>query len=400
MRAVLIIFLLLTNSVSARCDNESGAEAMDSVRISLLTCDPIQKVYALYGHTALRVENPSTGLDLVVNYGVFSFDKPFFVLRFMFGLTDYEMGIEPFTDFRDKYAYYSCAVRQQVLNLTAAEKQAVLHAMDENYLPENRVYRYNYFYDNCTTRARDMIVGHVQGRVVYAGQSQAAQPSYRAMIHTYNEEHPWARMGNDMLLGIGADKPTDATQAQFLPDNLRKDFDHAAIVDERGQSRPLVVETFWALPKVVVPVESDFPLTPTQCALILAAIVVLSTIWESRKRANWWLLDLLLLLADGVCGLILLAMVFSEHPTVKLNLQILVLNPLSLVFLYQSVRRLRRGQPHRWLKAFPVFLVAGLICAMFQSFAEGIVIVALSLLFRYVVKNAQLRKHNPKASRP
>lgn len=398
MRAVLIIFLLLTYSVSARCEQKTDTLSMDSVRVSLLTCDPIQKVYALYGHTALRIENPSQGLDLVVNYGVFSFDKPFFVLRFMFGLTDYEMGIEAFSDFRDKYAYYNCAVRQQVLNLTAAEKEDLLRALDENYKPENRVYRYNYFYDNCTTRARNMIVSHVQGRVVYTGQSQSANSSYRAMIHAYNENHPWARLGNDMLLGIGADRPTDATQAQFLPDNLRKDFDHAVIVDENGSSRPLVVQSFWALPKVVVPVESEFPLTPTQCALILAAIVLLSTVWEYRKRKNYWLLDLLLLLADGACGFILLAMVFSEHPTVKLNLQILVLNPLSLLFFFQSVRQLRRGQLHTWLKVFPAFLVAGLTGALFQSYAEGIVIVALSLLLRYAVKNVQLRKHNPNTS--
>lgn len=396
MRAALLIFLLLTYSVSARCEEKTDTLSLDSVQISLLTCDPIQKVYGLYGHTAIRVENRSQGVDLAVNYGVFSFDKPFFILRFTFGLTDYEMGIEPFQAFCEKYAYYICGVRQQVLNLTTTEKQNILRAIEENYLPENRVYRYNYFYDNCTTRARDMIVSHLEGRVVYAGQSKTATPSYRKLTHAYNEQHPWARMGNDLLLGIGADFETNATQAQFLPDNLRKDFDQAVIVDQKGVSRPMVEKSFWVLPKIAQPVESEFPLSPTQCALLLAAIVVISTLWEYRKRTNYWLLDVVLLLADGACGLILLAMVFSEHPTVKVNLQILMLNPLSLLFLYSVVRKLRKGQLHAWLKVFPMFLIVGLICGFFQTFAEGITIVALSLLFRYTVKNVQMRQNTPK----
>ena len=97
---LLIIFLLLTNSNSIASAQDTGLASMDSVEISLLTCQPRQNVYSLYGHTAIRIENRSTGYDLVVNYGLFNFKKPFFVLRFVFGLTDYEMGIESFADFQ------------------------------------------------------------------------------------------------------------------------------------------------------------------------------------------------------------------------------------------------------------------------------------------------------------
>lgn len=145
-----IIFLLLTycNSMSAQQDS-SLLQKMDSVEISLLTCQPRQSVYSLYGHTAIRIQNHCSdagmGADLAVNYGMFSFSKPYFVLRFVFGLTDYEIGIETFQEFCPEYERVGCGVLQQQLNLNREEKLALLQAIDENYRPENRVYRYNYF---------------------------------------------------------------------------------------------------------------------------------------------------------------------------------------------------------------------------------------------------------------
>lgn len=364
---------------------------MDSVEISLLTCEPRQNVYSLYGHTAIRIQSKSSSrpFDVAVNYGLFSFSKPFFIARFVFGLTDYEMGIEPFDDFFRQYTSYGCGVRQQVLNLTVEEKAAVMQAIDINYKPENRIYRYNYFYDNCTTRARDMLTKHLNGTVRYPSHKNH-RPSYREMTHVWNSGHPWARMGNDLLLGLKADFPTDGSQQQFLPDNLRKDFDGAAIVSRDGSKRPLVLRSFWVIPKVEHPLESEFPLTPTQCALILAVAVVGITLWQWRTRKMCWMADAVLLLASGLCGLILFFMIFSEHPTVSLNLQILALNPLSLVLLWPTVTHLRHGKTFWWIPAYAALLLVFLIGGFFQHYAEGVSIVALSLLFRYASITLQL----------
>lgn len=387
----LIIFLLLTNKLSAQISTESSVESMDSVEISLLTCNPRQNVYSLYGHTAIRIQDKSSAhpMDLVVNYGLFSFAKPFFILRFVFGLTDYEMGIEPFEDFYRQYSYYNCGVRQQLLNLTSKEKSAIIHAIDVNYEPQNRVYRYNYFYDNCTTRARDILVGNIDGIVRYPAHKNI-HTSYRDMTYAWNSQHPWARFGNDLLLGVKADFPTDATQQQFLPDNLRKEFEGAAIVALDGSKRPLVERTFWVIPSVAHPLEPDFPLTPTQCACILSIVVIGFTLAEWRLKKTFWGLDLLLLFADGICGLILFAMIFSEHPTVNFNLQILALNPLSVVFLYHVAKNFRKGRLHWWIPVWCVLLFLFLLGGIFQHYAEGMYIVALSLLFRYSSKTLQL----------
>ena len=384
----LIICLLPANNISAQHYVESDLN-MDSVEISLLTCRPRQNVYSLYGHTAIRIQDKQNHLDMAVNYGMFSFDKPFFILRFVFGLTDYSMDIEDFEAFRIYYATRGAGVKQQTLNLTKEEKKAIIDAIIKNYEPQNRVYRYNYFYDNCTTRARDILLDNINGTIRYQTRNKNSE-SYREMIHDYNEQQRWARFGNDLLLGIKADFPTNHEQQQFLPDNLRKDFDNAVIIDKNGLKRALVSNSSWVVLPGTQAEWSGFPLSPTTCAIIFFVIVVAFSIYERCKTKMFWGMDIFLMLLTGLCGLILLAMVFSQHPTVRVNLQILLLNPISLIFLYPTVKCLRRNVIHRWLMAWMILIVLFLIGGFFQSYAEGMTIVALSLLIRYILKFDQI----------
>ena len=384
----LIICLLPANNISAQHYVESDLN-MDSVEISLLTCRPRQNVYSLYGHTAIRIQDKQNHLDIAVNYGMFSFDKPFFILRFVFGLTDYSMDIEDFEAFRIYYATRGAGVKQQTLNLTKEEKRAIIDAIIKNYEPQNRVYRYSYFYDNCTTRARDILLDNIKGTIRYQTRNKNSE-SYREMIHDYNEQQRWARFGNDLLLGIKADFPTNHEQQQFLPDNLRKDFDNAVVIDKNGQKRALVSNSSWVVLPGTQAEWSGFPLSPTTCAIIFFVIVVAVSIYERCKIKMFWGMDIFLMLLTGLCGLILLAMVFSQHPTVRVNLQILLLNPISLIFLYPTVKCLRRNIIHRWLMAWMILIVLFLIGGFFQSYAEGMTIVALSLLIRYILKFDQI----------
>lgn len=362
---------------------------MDSVEISLLTCRPRQNVYSLYGHTAIRIQDKQNHLDMAVNYGMFSFDKPFFILRFVFGLTDYSMDIEDFEAFRIYYATRGAGVKQQTLNLTKEEKRAIIDAIIKNYEPQNRVYRYSYFYDNCTTRARDILLDNIKGTIRYQTRNKNSE-SYREMIHDYNEQQRWARFGNDLLLGIKADFPTNHEQQQFLPDNLRKDFDNAVVIDKNGQKRALVSNSSWVVLPGTQAEWSGFPLSPTTCAIIFFVIVVAFSIYERCETKMFCGMDIFLMLLTGLCGLILLAMVFSQHPTVRVNFQILLLNPISLIFLYPTVKCLRRNIIHRWLMAWMILIVLFLIGGFFQSYAEGMTIVALSLLIRYILKFDQI----------
>lgn len=380
LAAICIISLNISEIHASNHTNHSD-DGLDSVKISLLTCSAGNEVYSLYGHTAIRYTDSKNGVDEVVNYGVFSFSKPFFVLRFIFGITDYEMGIMPFEDFCREYRSEGRSVVQQELNLTHREKAAIRDALIANYMPENRTYRYNYFYDNCTTRARDIICNHINGKVAYPN-TQSSYPSFRSLIHEFNDEHPWARFGNDMLLGVKADKKTDLSEHQFLPFFLMKDFDKAQIIGNDGKSRPLVTNTSRVVHVQAEPVESEFPLLPSQCAWLILAVIVGVSLTEYLLKRKFWAFDTLLLIFDGCLGIIIFMMFFSQHPTTSTNLQVLLLNPLPLFFAYRTARRgIKKTREPFWIYAAGAIILF-LIGGFFQEYAEGMHILALSLLIR------------------
>jgi hypothetical protein len=375
-----LIALFVSHSANAQPTDSALVAAplpTDSLEISLLTCSPHSEVYSLYGHTAIRVHDKASGSDIAVNYGLFDFNQPHFVLRFVFGLTDYSMGSVPFRYFEMEYRERGSSVTEQVLNLTHEEKVRILQALEAN--SRNPIYRYNYFHDNCTTRARDMLLSHIDGEVKFTSAADSSA-TFRSMVHDWNEDSPWARFGNDILLGVGADKKTTREERQFLPDNLMKDFASATIVGD--SVRPLVLRTETVVPAGLQITEKGFPLRPWVCALILLAITLLVTWIEWRRHRIFWGYDLLLMVACGLAGLLLTAMIFSQHPTVSLNLQILLFNPIPLIFAIPVVRAAIRHKRHWWWKWSLGLLILFFIGSFFQHYAEGMLILALSLLGR------------------
>ncbi len=392
----LVVFISLTTRAQALSGNDSIQPLSgDSITVSLLTCSPGHQVWSLYGHTAIRLQDTANDMDLAINYGMFNFQQKNFVLRFVFGLTDYEMGIEPFQMFLLEYARSGRGVVAQRLNLTGAEKEAVAAAIYRNYEPANRVYRYNYFYDNCTTRARDILTAHLDGHVEYAVNADIDN-TYRQLIHQWNTDHRWARFGNDLLLGVKADAPTDRSQQQFLPDTLRADFAHATLVAADGKHRPLVDSTFVVLqPNAAnAHIGRDVwdSVSPTMVFGALALLVLALSIVEVKRKKPFWLVDVVLLTLDALAGLVLLAMVFSQHPTVSFNLQILLLNPLSAIFVYPAISQQLHHRCHWYWKVLLVCVALCLIGNIFQDYAEGMNLLALTLMVRCWVNIRTLQK--------
>lgn len=370
------LFLVFITPVAAQQDSLR----MDSVEISLLTCQPHDEIYSLYGHTAIRYHDlRKGGIDVAFNYGVFDFKKPLFGLRFVFGLTDYEFGAYPYRFFQEEYRRFGSMVTEQVLNLTDEEKAILQQALAENMEDENRVYRYNYFYNNCTTKARDIIEKSINGKIEYESRDDYA-PSYREMVHEMTRDNPWSRFGNDLLLGIQADSKTNMRQQEFLPYNLMYDFDHAQIY-LYGQYRPLIKERRIAVPAGVQTVKQGFPLTPLECMIILLGIGLIIFLIEWKKRIAFVAWEVLLMLITGIIGIVLFLMLFSQHPTVSLNLQFILLNPLPWFFLWQVIK----GKRTRYWHITAVLCILFLIGGLFQSYAEGIWNLALCLLLQSIL---------------
>ncbi len=361
------------------------ADPMDSVEISLMTCQPHDEVYSLYGHTAIRYHDlrKDHPIDLAFNYGVFDFKKPHFVLRFVFGLTDYELGVYPYDIFLAEYRHFGSMVTEQVLNLTSEEKRILHDALAENMHPENKTYRYNYFGNNCTTKARDIIEQCIQGKLEYA-EDKAQKNSYRDFVHQATDRHPWAKFGNDLLLGVKADLETNMRQQEFLPNNLMYDFDHAQIY-ENGQYRPLVKERRVAVPGGVQIIRQAFPLSPLSCGILLSTLGLLIFAVEWKKKRSFLLWDLLLMLTTGTIGIVLFLMLFSQHPTVSLNLQIILLNPLPWFYLWPVIKGANtkestaKSRSNRYWRITSVLLLLFLAGRLLQVYPEGILSLALCL---------------------
>lgn len=380
-RTFLLLSAVVLTTQKAFANKDYRVEYFDSVEVSLLTCQPHDEVYSLYGHTALRWRDvhQETESDIAFNWGIFNFKAPLFVIRFVFGLTDYELGGIPYRYFQEEYRRFGSLVTEQVLDLTSQEKAKLKELLDENLRPENRIYRYNYFYNNCTTKARDIIEKSISGELEYT-EREGYTPSYREIVHSMTQNNPWSRFGNDILLGIKADFRTTRMQQEFLPDNLLYDFDHAQIY-ANGNYRPLVKERRIAVPAGVQMIEEGFPVTPLACCLILLAVSVVIFLLEYRQKRVfvWW--DVTLMLLTSIIGIVLTLMLFSQHPTVSLNLQIILFNPLPLFYLWPVIRH----RNTRYWQITAILAVLFLVGMFFQHYAEGIYFLALCLLLQSYV---------------
>ncbi|WP_321330675.1 DUF4105 domain-containing protein [uncultured Bacteroides sp.] len=358
----------------------------DSVQISLLTCSPGNEIYSLFGHTAIRYKDISTGADIVFNYGMFSFNTPNFIWRFIKGETDYQLGATDYNQFAEEYEYYERGVSQQMLNLSAKEKEKLFTLLKINYYPENRVYRYNFLFDNCATRPRDKIEDCINGEIYYNNQKEKAQ-SFRDIIHEYTKQHLWERFGIDFCLGSKADKPITPRQKMFIPDYLQQSFASANIIDKNGNTRKLVVKTTSLIPNHAELFDNNrFHLfTPLQTSLLLFIITGGITIYGLKKKKILWGVDLLLFFLAGIAGCIIAFLACcSEHPAVSPNYLLFIFHPLHLLFLpfilYEAKKK--RMSAYHLLNFMVLTLFILLWAVIPQRFDLAVLPLALSLLIR------------------
>ena len=206
------------------------------LQISILTCSPGNELYSTFGHSAIRVTDSVSHNDIVYNYGTFNFDEPGFYTKFIRGKLSFYLSTDDFDSFISDYREEKRDITEQVLNLTCAEKYNVVMLLQTNMMASNRTYKYDFTFDNCTTRLRDLIE-KVADTSIHFGQVLSSKKTFRDLIYEYLDKNDkqWSKLGIDILLG----KPTDAVmeprEVMFLPDYLLQAFDSTSI-----DSRPLV----------------------------------------------------------------------------------------------------------------------------------------------------------------
>ena len=325
------ILLVAVMSLSILCSNAQQLSFTDSTVISLITCSPGQEVYEKFGHTGIRIKDKKNGNDLIFNYGIFSFETENFYYKFIKGETDYQLGLYYTGNFLPAYAERNSVVWEQVLNLTVDERRKLIKLLLENYEPENRTYRYNFVFDNCATRPRDKILSALNGYVKL--ESNNEPKTFRQWIGIYVGTDTWLKFGIDLVFGMDADSFASPSQSMFLPEALMTEFQQAQIYLPNGQTKKLVSDKNTLVNKNVVSEStSGWSIKPLTVSLILLIIGTLITIWDLFRRRHYKLFDSFLYIVTGLGGLIAAyLMFFSTHPLVKMNLNLLWLNPLNLV---------------------------------------------------------------------
>ena len=321
---LLFLGLILLFTVNGQTNLSPHAQ------ISLLTSAPYdEEAYTLYGHAALRVQDPDQKIDIVFNYGIFDFSKPNFIYRFAKGETDYKLGAINYPSYIIEYQMRGSVVTEQLLNLEQEEKERIWQALLVNYQPENRTYRYNFFFDNCATRLAVLTEKNVNGKIEYT-PSYPTQ-TYRDLINHCTRNHPWLTFGCDLALGSPTDRMATSHEMMFLPDYLKEAFAKATILSANGEKRQLVEETIVNGEGEEETEESENSfLTPLWVCWSLFGILFATTIIEWRKQTYYRWIDCLLFLTAGIAGMILAFLSFvSEHPCTWPNWNLIWLNPFQ-----------------------------------------------------------------------
>ncbi len=295
----------------------------DSAKITLLTTSPwTGAVYSLYGHTVIKVQDDSAKVDACFNYGYFDSSQTGFLFHFLRGETDYVLGVTSYQDFLNENKMKGLEVMEQELNLSLQQKQQIWNDLYINALPENREYRYNFLFDNCATRPRDMVENIINKPITYP----ATQPgqTFRDLIHECVHEFAWMEFGIDLVIGAGADRDITNREKMFLPSYLMAAFEGAIVHQSDTTKVPLVKSSVKLLESENKGFErSDWSiLKPLPVAFALLFVTLLISFLQLRfhhdKTARIY--DKLLFSIVGIAGLIVTFLVFfSEHPVTSPN---------------------------------------------------------------------------------
>ncbi|KKB50126.1 MULTISPECIES: lipoprotein N-acyltransferase Lnb domain-containing protein [Parabacteroides] len=328
MKKYLLLLFLLLLLVPAKAQIKLSDEA----QISILTAAPSDEaVFTLYGHTAVRVKDSLHKIDLVFNYGIFDFSKPNFIYRFTKGETDYKLAAYNFQHYIIEYQMRGSEVTEQVLNFTPDEINKIWNALYINVQPENCVYRYNFFFDNCATRPVAIVEEQVDGKIKYNDPPEPQ--TFRDLINYCTRNNSWLTFGCDLALGSPTDRVATPHEMMFLPVYLKEEFDKATIVNPDGTERKLVKSTTRLAEELTDDDQGEKEwFTPMLCSMIIFLLVSLITYMEWKKKTYFRLVDCILFLLAGVAGTVLFFLCFiSTHPCIWPNWSIVWLQPFDLV---------------------------------------------------------------------
>lgn len=348
----IIVFALycFAGASEARAQEDSC-----NLQISLLTCGPGEDLYSVFGHTAIRVRDAAAGSDVIFNYGTFDFADPDFYVKFVKGKLIYYVSADHFTNFYKEYEYFNRSIVEQMLTLSCDEKENLYQALKVNAQEENKNYRYEFLFDNCSTRPRDMVMRNANDSISFKRIIPNPGPTFRDMIHEYLYKGGkyWSAFGIDLLLASRIDRPATNLEAMFLPDYLMKGFDSAYV---KGQ--PLVGSK-----KLILPAseeeKSSFSITPM---IVMITLLLVGAFLAYTKNNRWQkfanVFDIAFFLLLGIAGCLMLYMWYgTEHELCRNNYNLYWALPTHIVAAFFV------GSNKAWVRKY--FTISAILAAVF-----------------------------------
>jgi hypothetical protein len=323
----------------------------EGIQISILTCGVGNELYSSFGHTGVRIIDTIMHTDEVYNYGMFNFSDPDFYSKFTLGKLPYYVAKESYQDFMSTYVYEKRNVQEQILQLTTVQKRAIINYLEQNILPENKQYKYDFLFDNCATRVRDIFPKLWGDTFQFSSILNGKKITYRNILNQYLAYQHWERFGINLLLGSKIDVYMTDEGTMFLPDFL-----HKGLAEARIQNQAIVKRNVIVLDHKIMP-ETQFngPLWLNIALLILTIVSFFIPKLSALKKV----MTFLLLFITGLLGCFMLFMWFgTNHQSCTNNFNILWALPTNIFVAFLVFKS------RSWLKIYALLAISLLIVAL------------------------------------
>jgi len=371
-----MLFFLMIQAVSS--------QEQPQAEVYLITCGPGSEIYSMYGHSAMRVLISEEESDLVYNWGVFDFNTPNFTWKFAKGKLSYMLGVYPYDRFLKDYFLEERWVVSQKFNLDSAQTGRLFQLLAENLKPENVKYRYNFYYDDCSSRIRDIIEKAVGDDLLYPPDRKEELQTFRNLTGEYEKRYPWIKLGIDVLIGSPGDKKATFRDRMFLPADLKNGLSQLLIRRE-GKMIPLLTNPVTVLDFDQPIAKNKILTSPLFVISLLLIIVIILTGLLKGKAANT-ILDILLFTIFSFLALMLIfANFITAHHELKWNLNILWLNPFIIICLISLI--LNRNW-YKWFRVvfYSEVIFLALMLFLPQHFNNAFIPMIIILILRSSIR--------------
>lgn len=363
--AVIFFAVLFSN-------NSFGSDS--PYRISLLTYSSGAELYSTFGHSALRVQDSLLNTDFVYNYGTFDFYEPGFYLKFIKGKLLYSLSRLPTEYVIRATSKENRELFENELLLNPKEKTTLIKILENNYLPENRTYLYDFFYDNCATRIIDVIDSATDNRFNVNEVVNYTPTAFSKLIRPCLDEHKWTKLGMDIVMGLAALKKASLEETAFLPEHLLLFLSFST---DLGTNEALLGEKKTLL--------SSFPdnsiptrLSPRIAFLFIFMFSLGIKYYENKYCKPFKWLDKIIIGLPVFIGILLISFwVISSHNIYAWNHSLLWANPLLAIHFFSKISKTK---VYRY--TITLFLTGALIISILFDRSLSVTLIILTIGLR------------------